>query len=159
MSYVATPRNEVKINYLNPYSGTMPGTITSIAMGYIESPDAAPPMKQKNIYGRYYNRDLGDTELFKAPGYTVDIMTVKSIFNDLIGKQWNMKTLIQKGVKVKETPSNAVYVDFVPSAENVAYMVYKIMAPVVVAKANARIAYVEVETTEGNIRYAPFNIK
>ena len=97
--------------------------------------------------------------IIPSPGFTMDTNKILTMFNELIGLKWNGKTLVPTDANVTKAPFPIVRVNFSPSLENIATVIYQIMAPQIAKCLGVKLLYVCVYRSDGSrVKYYPNGI-
>ena len=152
--------------YLNNY-GPNDEPVSSISLGIIETSE-----DEKSLPNGWYcskskcsccnvccsgacNEERNPSYGFCGQGYILDDNLIILLFNEVIGNNWSMKTLVSKGTNLKSAPFPIYKVDFSPSLENMAYYIYNVMNYEICKNYKARILYVEVQKSSGTFARFP----
>lgn len=94
---------------------------------------------------------LGTTS--KKDKVLVDMDKVSNLFNKLYGVVWNNAVLAMKGTIVDTPITPVIYLDYIPSLENIALYIYEDMAPIIKRTFNIELVQVNAISAYGLASY------
>lgn len=88
-------------------------------------------------------------EITRPDGIMIPMGIAKRLLHNHVTREWNYSTLVCGTVPCKQIMEPIVYVDFMPSLENISIYVYNLLYPMYRDRYNLKLSYVKAISEKG----------